>query len=249
MSSTAEYTLPAPLPGYPGAQPLRGNEPRRTFKSAILAIVPRWLQKQVGGSTLEAIGEQLDELRDRTVAGVRARFPGVQAEALPAIGRDRRIRRGRQETDATYSTRLLRWIDDHRVRGGPYALLAQLHAHYAPANFPIELRYVTGRNYTLNPTTGAVVRGDVVWTPLGLGGLTRWARWWLFYTWPTPVNTDGVWSDPGTWTDGGVWGSDLAVSEVRDLRLVPRDWNAAHAMGRIVVVSPAETVSLSIETS
>lgn len=222
--------------------------PRRTFRAAIREISPPWLRGPVALAVLQSIAEQIDDLTERARAGVKARFPGLGSyESLPLLGRERRIRRGRLEADATYATRLLRWLDDHRRRGGPYAMLAQIHAFYAPDNFPVELRYASGRQFVMDPATGTVTRGDVVWTPPG--DAAQWARWWLFYEWPTEIESDGVWGDPGTWGDGGVWGSNLTPQEVRDIRLVPREWNAAHAIGRVVVSSPAETISISVETS
>ena len=40
-----------------------------------------------------------------------------------------------------------------------------------------------------------------------------------------------------TWGDGQVWGSSLTPAEVTDLRLVPREWNAAHCFGEIVLLT------------
>jgi hypothetical protein len=219
----------------------------RTYRDTIREISPWWLRGRVLGSVLYAIAAQLDVLQDATIAGVKLRFPGAYSyESLPLLGRDRRIRRGRFEADETYASRLLPWLDDHQRRGGPYALLAQLHAHYAPHNFGIELRYVTGRNFVM-ALDGTVTRGDVTWTPPG--NPAQWARWWLIYQWPDPVDDDGLWGDPGIWGDGGVWGSNLSPAEVRDIRLVPREWNAAHAIGRITLVSPLKTVTFSVEAS
>lgn len=219
---------------------------RRRFRDAIRELSPPWLRGGLGEEILGAIAVQLDELTDRLVAGVRLRFPGLYGFAsLPLIGRERRIRRGRLETDEVYVRRLGRWLDDHRRRGGAYALLGQLHAHYAPSAFPIVLRYASGRRYTMD-AAGVVTRDVAAWAVPG-GATPRWARWWLFYTWPDPVSDDGTWGDPGTWGDGGVWGSSLTPDEVRDLRLVPREWGAAHATGRIVLESPTMTISISVE--
>lgn len=217
-----------------------------TFRDTLKSICPPWLQRGTAEKVLYAIGVHVDGVMDALVAGIKARFPGVYtAESLPLLGRDRRIRRGRTETDAVYTARLQRWLDDHRRRGGPYALLAQLFAHYAPSSFAIELRYVTGRRFQMD-TAGNVVRGDVVWTPPG--STSQWARWWLFYDWPTDVAADGIWSDPGTWSDGGVWDYALTPQEVTDLRLVPREWNAAHALGWIVLQMPTlPDVTLAVE--
>jgi hypothetical protein len=248
IPSTGAPTVPSEGAG-PGSTP---QTALRTFRDAIREISPWWLRGPIGGSVLYAIGSVVDHVADGLRAGVKLRFPSYYSnESLPLIGRERRIRRGRFESEAKYASRLLPWLDYHRLRGGPYALLAQVHAFYEPNNFPIELRYASGRNYVMDPSDGSVVRGDVVWTPPG-GFLPRWARWWLIYTWGEAISDDGIWSDPGTWDDGGVWDTDLSAATVRDLRVVPREWNAAHAIGRITLDSSAVggiTTTISVETS
>jgi hypothetical protein len=250
MTTTiGSFTPPASLPTPPPSAPAPLAQPQtvlRTFRDGIRQISPIWLRGKVGGSILYAAASILDDLMDGLTAGIKMRFPGLYSEeSLGPIGRERRIRRGRYETGEQYADRLIRWLDDHRLRGGPYAMLEQLHAHYRPNSFPIELRYASGRRFLMD-VDGNITRGDIVWTPPG--DPARWARWWLFYTWPDPIDDEGVWG-PGTtqWGDGGVWGSSLSPAEVRDLRLVPREWNAQHCIGRIVVVSPLETVNLSTE--
>jgi hypothetical protein len=254
MTTTfATYTPPPPAPvppttTGPTAYP---QTVLRTFRDAIRQISPWWLRGPIGGSVLYAIGAVTDGLADALRGGVKTRFPGYYSnESLPLIGRERRIRRGRVEAEETYATRLIPWLDHHRVRGGPYALLAQVHAFFAPDNFPVELRYANGRSFVVEPSDGTVVRGDVVWTPPG-GVLPRWCRWWLFYTWPEPIESDGIWSDPGTWDDGGVWDTNMSADLVRDIRVVPREWNAAHSIGYINLDSTdvgGIEITISVET-
>lgn len=225
--------------------PFAPQQRLHTFRDTVRKISPPWLQRGTGEAVLYAIALQLDALTDGLVAAIKLRFPGLYSyDTLGIIGRERRIRRGRFESPEAYVPRLLRWLDDHRERGGPFALLRQLHAHYAPNNFPIELRYASGRSFQMD-AAGNVTMSDVSWSPPG--GAARWARWWLFYQWPTPVDDDGTWNDPGTWNDGGVWDSNLAPTEVRDLRLIPREWNAQHATGRMVLMTPLKTVNFSAE--
>jgi len=219
--------------------------PLRTFRDAIREISPVWLRGRIGGGILCAIAAELDALSDACVAGVKLRFPRVYGtESLPLIGRERRILRGRLDTDTTYSVRLSHWLDDHRRRGGPYALLGQLHAHFAPANFPIQLVYRSGRRFTMDVAGAITMDVDSAFAPDA--NPARWARWWLYYTWPNPVGKR-KWGDGGKWGEGGVWGSDLTPVEVRDLRAVPREWNAAHAIGWIVLLTSDKDVQLSVQ--
>lgn len=208
-----------------------------TFRDTIRdKLSPPWLRGTIGEKVMYALAVHADALGDAVAAAVKSRFPNYySAESLPYIGRDRKISRGRIETDAVYASRLNRWLDDHATRGGPYALLAQVYAHFAPAAFAVDLVYFSGRRFRMDANGVVATRDDITWTPDT--NAVRWARWWLFYYWPTEILSDGVWDDPGTWSDGGVWDSDLTAEEVTDLRLVPREWNAAHAMGNVVLLS------------
>jgi hypothetical protein len=216
----------------------------RLYRESILRVVPSWLRGPVAGAVLRAIGEQLDELELRAVGAVKIRYPGLYSStSLSALGRERRIRRGHGDSDESYALRLRRWRDDHRGRGGPYALLRQLYAHFAPDNFPIGLRYASGRTFAMAPD-GTITRAST--TP---ESGPQWARWWLEYAWPHELTADGTWDDPGTWDDGGVWDSGLAPAEVRDLRLVPREWGAAHAIGHVVLETPDLTLTLALDVA
>lgn len=186
----------------------------QTYRDSIRKICPPWLQNGFAEAILYSIAVQVDAFGDALVAGVKQRFPGYYSfEALPLIGRERRIRRGIAETDATYAARLTRWRLDHRRRGGPYALLSQLFAYYAPNNFPIELVYQSGRRFSMD-TSGVVTRDDIVWGPDSL--TTLWARWWLFF------HTDAF----GTPTD----------DQIADIKIVPREWNDGHSLGYVVLL-------------
>jgi len=180
-------------------------------------VSPPWLQHGWAEKLLYAYGAQIDAFADALVAGVKMRFPNLySAESLPLIGRERRISRGLLEDDATYAARLTRWLDDHRRRGGPYAMLAQLHAYYSPNTFPIQLIYRSGRRYSMD-AAGVVVRDDIPWHPDGLPA--KWARWWLIFNSDTYV-------------------PPLSAQDAADLALIPTEWNAAHCTG-IVIVLPS----------
>jgi hypothetical protein len=207
-----------------------------TFRDTVKRLVPWWLRRGVAEKLLYAIAIQLDALMDALVFGIQLRFPGAYSpESLPFIGRDRRILRGRNETDAVYGNRLKFWLEDHALRGGPYGMLGQLKGHFAADPFPIQLVYYSGRRFSMD-AAGVVTMDDIVWVPDD--NAAKWARWWLFYEWPTPIGDDGLWGDAGTYGDGGVWGSDLTYAEVVDLRAVPREWNNAHSIGRLVLLPP-----------
>jgi hypothetical protein len=94
-------------------------------------------------------------------------------------------------------------------------LLAQLHAYYAPNNFTVELVYRNGRRFTL-ATDGNVTVDDIDFSVDLLP--EQWARWWLFFYLPPDAATP-----------------PLSEAELANYRLVPREWNAAHPLGTLVL--------------
>lgn len=208
-----------------------------TFRDAIKRKSPRWLRKGIAEKVLYSIALQLDGLTDAVTAGVKMRFPGLYSnESLGIIGRERRIRRGRTDLDANYASRLLRWWDDHKNRGGPYAMLRQLYHYWAPNNFQIDLVYYSGLRFQM-AVDGTITRDKIVWAPDA--NAAKWARWWLFFHWPDPVSDNGLWGSDGlNWGDSGkLWGMDLTRQQVDELRLIPTEWNAAHPIGHVVLLS------------
>jgi hypothetical protein len=190
------------------------TNPLITFRDTIRKISPTWLQTGRAQRLLYVPGLLFDALGDALTASVKIRFPGLYSfDSLPLIGRERRIRRGRLETDATYAGRLTRWLQDHPYRGGPYALLAQLHAFYAPAAFPIDLVYRSGARYRMD-ADGNVVR-DVI-DQLGVL-YPMWARWWLLF-----------------YTDE--FAIPLSVDDATDIALIPREWIAEHCLAEVIVL-------------
>lgn len=207
------------------------------FRDAPRRLTAWWLARpeSTTGKMLWAFGTMLDGLVEMQDAALRHRFPGLYSfESLPLLGRERRIRRGPNESAEVYASRLPRWLDDHRRRGGPYAMLEQVRAYWAPVAFTVELIYRTGRRFTMEPGE-SIVLDDVPYDydtqP------TKHARWWLFYAWPDGVGDDGIWDDTGTWSDGGVWDSDLTPDDVENIRAIPTEWNNARCFGEVVLLS------------
>ena len=189
-----------------------------THRDTMRSICPPWLQRGLAEKILYALSIQCDAFGDALVAGVMQRFPGLYSfDSLQLLGRERRIPRAPSETDAQYAERLTTFLDAHRHRGGPYALLNQLFIRFKPDNFPIDLVYVAhGRRFAM-AVDGTVTRSLTDFVPDG--DAAKWARWWLFYytdQWAVTPPTD---------------------DELAELRLIPRHWNAAHPFGYIVLFS------------
>lgn len=187
-----------------------------THRDTMKQVCPPWLQRGLAEKILYALALHCDIMADAIIAGVKHRFPGLYSfESLPLLGRERRIPRGRSESDAGYADRLTRFLTDHRRRGGPYAMLAQLFAYYQPNAFPIDLVYYTqGRRFHMD-VDGVVTRDITGWKPDN--NAAKWARWWMFFY------TDQWASVPPT------------ADELQDLKLVPRQWNAAHPFGTLIL--------------
>lgn len=207
------------------------------LRAAILELVPRWLRGTTAGAILQAIALHIDLTVQMAASGVRKRFPGADGteDAIPRIAADRQIIRGRYETAASHNQRLVRWWDDHKRRGNAWALLEQLFRYFAAA-FAIECVTFHGDRYSLT-TAGVVTHDTIAWVPDNQSAL--WARWWLFYRWPSAIEADGTWADAGNWDDGGVWDASLAALsaiDVDDTRALPKTWGAGHATGKIVLL-------------
>jgi len=210
-----------------------------TWRDRMRESVPTWLRSGVAEKLLYAIGVQVDALTDAASAAVKLRMPGVySSESLALLGRERRIRRGPRESSDNYAERLDRWLIDHQTRGGPYALLNQLHAFYSPNNFQIRLVYRSGRCFDM-AADGTITRSRVTWSPDNQP--EKWARWWLIYSWPTTFRAVRTFGEPGLKFDDGstTYGSGLSSRVIYTLRVVPQDWNAAHAFGHIKLVHGA----------
>lgn len=213
----------------------------RTYENTLLARVPPWLRRTVGAKIVRGMAAPLDALSALSREAIKARFPdATRTDALAAIGAERRIRRGPLEDATTYASRLASWLDDHRTRGGPYALARQLYLYWLTAlgaNF--EIVYYSGRRFSVNGATGAVTRDDYSWSADGSGS---WSQFWIFFHVTELATTIVTDTGASIVTDGGATilgdietGGALTDDEAEEFRCVPREWNAAHVQ-RITIV-------------
>lgn len=206
----------------------------KPFRDTIRQVSPRWLRSGLAEKILYAVFVHADLIGQGTVDGVAQRFPDAAfPDALSLLSADRRINRGPSEGASVFAARLKRWLDDHRVRGGPYPLLHQTGLFWNNA-FDLVLIYTSGRKFTRD-TSGTITRGELASGDVS-GSADGWPNWWLVFTGLEGAE-DGLWQDPGTWSDGGTWDTELSVETVENLRTVPRNWNAAHAIGHLLLMS------------
>jgi len=210
------------------------------FRAKIMDYVPAWLRSGEAEKLLYTLGLHMDALSHQAAEAIRHRFPNLEgSESLKYLGYDRKIIRGRTETDAVYSSRMQGWRQAHRMRGNAISLLRQVHAHYAPNNFPVELVYHTGKRFSMDIAGDIVI--DYLTTGVDWGATepTKWARWYMFYHWPVALPASNEW-DAFLWDDGTCWDCSLDSVEVSDIRQIPESWNAAHANGKIILLNPGE---------
>lgn len=217
------------------------------FRKAIYGLLPRWLttDNSDGEKIAYVLSVLKDEWLERLRLGLFARYPDYAPDdALALIGRARRISRGIEESRENYTRRLKLWLDAHLGRGGPYKFLQQVGIHWDGfffANDPLIIVLISrsGLAFTYDSVDGNITREIIPWDVDSQP--ERWARWWLiFANWPDgSINNDGTWGDAGTWGDGGTWSTNLAPITIERLRLVPKDWDAAHPYGgRIGLLGP-----------
>jgi hypothetical protein len=203
------------------------------FRRLLVRAVPGWLAKGDGGKALWSIGTMFDAFAERSRQALLVRFPGfAPLDSLGAHGRDRKIIRGIDEPAASYAQRLVAWLDEHRVRGNPYALMRQIRA-YAQADVRVRTVDRRGNWFTIDRDGTQSVRlaaGNWSWDE---GDLSRWSRFWVII-YPTadgePWAQNAAWGDPALW-DTGLWGepqktigTTATQNQVTDIRRIVREW-------------------------
>lgn len=226
------------------------------FRTAFYKLLPSWLgggqpspsitvDKDDGERVQYSLGVTIDAFLERCRLGVLARFPDhAPPDALPHLGRDRRIVRGINESAESYAERLLRWLDDHRVRGNPYALLEQLRAY---CNVDMMARTVDARGnwFTIaadGTRSASLDQGNWDWDG---AAATQWGRFWVILYPPSDGSLwtqDPDWGDADLWSgewgrDGYTWGSSATPDEVQSVRSIVRSWKPAGTTCEFVILA------------
>ena len=218
-----------------------------TFRAARKFLGPPWLVHD--GAESELVGYTLDLLKDafteRLRLGLLARLPQndptgkmtAPDDALAAMGRDRRIRRGFNESSQSYAVRLVRWLDDWKVAGNPFALMAQLAGYLGPL---VSLRTVDVRgNWFSRAVDGtlSVNLNQANWDWDGAAdALARWARFWVII-YPRGFWSTRTWDDGSTWGDGHTWGTTATPDQVASVRALIQDWKPAGTTCQNIIIA------------
>ena len=209
-----------------------------SFRQLRPTQVPYWLVDGEG----QAVGYALDILKDafahRVRAGLLARLPQndptgrttAPADALSAMGRDRRVVRGIEEDATSYAARLVRWLDDRKRAGSPFALMQKI-SEYVGQNTGASFRTVDQRgNWFSRAADGAesylLDQGNWNWDG---EPATKWSRFWVIIYPGTRWTMTPAWGSVGTaWGAGTMsWGSTATSGEVRTVRSLVADWKPA----------------------
>lgn len=214
--------------------------------------VPHWLASGEGA----AVGYTADVLKDafaeRARLGHLARFPQngptgevtAPEDALAAMGRDRRVVRGIGESAVSFARRLLRWLDDRKRAGSPFALMQKLSEYVGPAT-GASFRTVDQRGNWFSRSsdgTESYLLGQANWDWDGEPA-TKWSRFWVIIYPGSRWAPAPAWGTPATdWgTNDFSWGSTATGEEVRTVRSIVADWKPAgtRCVGIIVAFDPA----------
>ena len=216
-----------------------------TYRDSILRAAPAWLQRAWGSRLLYGLAIQWDALTDATVLAVKLRLPQYAiADAVPLIGRERGIRRGFDESAEGYAARLVRWVDDRRIKGNPFALLAQLKGYFAGYSGDMHVVNVYGMWHTLKAdgTKWSYFGDNWNWD----GDTEAFSRYWVIIDNPTnDVTSAPLWTVDGTWDSGGTWGDDpthgwglsITLDQVDSLQGIVADWNSPHEKPVNIIVN------------
>mgnify|MGYP001581068077 CR=1 FL=1 len=221
---------------------------RPWYLKSFLSLLPAWLLRGDGGNVAASLGLMLDAFNARARLALLARFPSYAPDepALAAMGRDRLIRRGINEPAEAYAVRLAAWLDDHRTRGNPFAMLRQLRAYLQA---PCVVRTVDRRGnwYSIDAAglrSSSIDTGNWDWD--GTPASPDWSRFWVIIY---PVDGTTPWAVSGDWGDAtlwgaGVWGNDdttigttATPDQVNSVRAIVRDWKPAGTTCEWIIVA------------
>lgn len=170
-----------------------------TYRDFLQKNAPPWLQGDNAQALLGALGDYLDGAKTRVRQAIKARFPGLAAEAgddyaLSQMGAERQIDRGPQDTltaagRARYAAKIEGAWETWARAGSPLSLLLALEeaGYDSTAGNPVviqQLRYA----FTLDPDTSLEPENRLVQTELGgnpeiFGYMPLYADavgWWVF---------------------------------------------------------------------
>lgn len=210
----------------------------KRFRSVFYKLAPSWLTTGDGERVLFSLGVLLDGFVERARLGLLARWPEYDppADALAAMGRDRGIIRGINESADAYAVRLIPWLDAHKKRGTAFELIRQIRA-YLGGNITVRTVDERGNWYTIDADgVQSYVLDAGNWDWDGSTPPTKRGRFWVIIYPPDTAaavfKVGPTWGDPSLWggawgTAGYTWGSTATPDQVQSVRAIVREWKPA----------------------
>lgn len=218
----------------------------RGFRDSIRTFTPKWLSNRrdqnIGYKLLYAVTVSLDVLMQGVSEGVQAPWPGRGTPtALPLIGRNRGIVRGEGESEASYSARLIPWLDDWANAGSSAIIAKQIH-NYLGNKPRVRIVDRSGNWVTVN-ADGTVTYATAAWDWDSISNPERanfWSDLWIII-YPTEWAITGtmlaslvsIW---GTYNGVGL-GHAVPREAYATIPSIVAQWKGAHTFIRSIIWS------------
>ena len=210
----------------------------RKFVDSFFASVPVWMTRPYGKAFLTAFMLFLDLCMVVLEESFYARMPGLGTPtALPLIAHDRGMIRGMTDTDASFSARLITWLDRWRQAGSQIAI-ARAIQDYVGGNPMVRVVNRAGTMTTLT-ASGASSRVDTItWDWDSISNPERagfWSEIFIIVYVPPWTISASTW--PGLYWGSHTLGLGIQTprADVDNLRALLAQWKAAHTFVRCVV--------------
>jgi len=167
-------------------------------------------------------------MAERFRLSLEARFPSFAPnDALAKLGRDRLIMRGRNEPRAGYAARLIRYLDDLRIAGSPFALIEQVFHYLQTPGATIRTVDDFGNWFerAANGDTSALTNGDWNWD----GATMR--RFWL-------IIINGPWTYHWDPSQGAASSTTIATAdEIASIMSLVKTWSPAGTQCNWIIIA------------
>lgn len=223
------------------------------FRDIAYAISPPWLRGPVGQKFMYCQAIQYDALADAFAYAIRFGLPTYAApDSLPYIGQDRQIDRGPAEPTASYTARLIQWLDLWASAGSAPSVIQSVTSYFigftivsgtSPVTVETVNDQVTTALGTLNvwdsgpsdpPVHTVSNPGNWNWDGLKVPG-----RSWV-------IIFNGPWTKGLKWQAGGrKWGSGLAwggtttgtSQDGKSIKSLVKKWKSAGCIVQDIIVA------------
>jgi len=220
------------------------------FVGAIQAMVsrigPYFLHGKNIGTFLESFAKVYDDGAESLTQGILQADPfQCDAESLPGISRDRRIRLYPTETEASKRLRLSQWLQLHRTRGTHIGQLKHAQPFFMPDTPVMRIVHQDGLGATATWHTiaadGTYSIHEQVPSNWDYDGLTtHWSRWWVIIYIPAQYIASVKWDDGGKYDAGSpeVYDGVLTSAIMQGIVNMFLEWNGAHSrLGAVILAT------------